>query len=403
MKITLVCHEIPYPPIHGGRIDMWRRIKALAAQGVELQIIAWWFGTSPTAAEITEMEKHAQKVNLIEIERTRSARIGQIGDLFKYPREVTTRIIKGQKLASLKADVQAFTPDLIFLDGIHGGVIADTLHQELNIPIVTRSHNIEYLYYKRMLKAAVGFKQKLKRNLSVINLERYEKYLLGKSAIFYDISIDDLKFWQSQGFTNGRLLSPLIDLSNSNQIRSPDDQTTTSNQTYDLVFLGNLSLANNIAGIIWFISEVLPIIHQKLPEVTVLIAGLNPADEVRQICENSPGVSLKGNPVSASDIYQSGKVLINPILTGSGVKIKSIEMLGLEKPIVSSIEGVSGLSAEVKKYFKIAKDAQSFGLLSIEALSSQHRQVIDRQLLESLFGSKAIETLVSDLKSLLKS
>ena len=66
-------------------------------------------------------------------------------------------------VATLKANVETFAPDLIFLDGIHGGVTADTLHQCLNVPLVTRSHNIEHLYYQRILKSAVGFKQKLKR------------------------------------------------------------------------------------------------------------------------------------------------------------------------------------------------------------------------------------------------
>ncbi len=403
MKITLVCHEIPYPPIHGGRIDMWRRIKAFAAQGVELQIIAWWFSTQPTTAEIAEIQKYAQKVNLIQIERTWLARMSRIGDLRRYPLEVTARIVKGQNLDTLQAEVATFAPDLIFLDGIHGGVIADTLHQCLNVPIVTRSHNIEHLYYQRILKSAVGFKQKLKRYLSVIHLERYEKYLLTKSAIFYDISTDDLKFWQSAGFNNGRLLSPLIEPIDDSKKQSLEHQPIEVSQTYDLVFLGNLSLENNVAGIIWFITEVLPIVRAQLPEVTVLIAGLNPVDDIHQICTGNRSVTLIANPASAAGIYRSGRVLINPILTGSGVKIKSIEMLGYQKPIVSTIEGVSGLPDAVKPYFKIADNARSFGLMAIEALSTKHHLTIDRQLLESLFGYQTIETVVSDLTSILNS
>jgi polysaccharide biosynthesis protein PslH len=402
MKITLICHEIPYPPIHGGRIDMWRRIKAFAAQGVELQIIAWWFSTHPTPEEIAEIHQYAQTVHLIQIERTWLARMVRIGDLWLYPLEVTARILKGQNLDNLMAEVQTFNPDLIFLDGIHGGVIAANLSECLHVPIVTRSHNIEHLYYRRILQSAVGFKQKLKRYLSVIHLEQYEKNLLRKSSIFYDISTDDLKFWQSQGFTNGRCLPPLIEPIDDDRAKPLADNITETKQVYDLVFLGNLSLENNVAGVVWFIAEVLPIIRQQLPEITVLIAGLNPVNEIRQICEDNEGVCLKANPASATDIYQSGRVLINPILVGSGVKIKSIEMLGLEKPIVSTIEGISGLPETVKKYFKIANDAQSFGLLAIEALSSDRHLVIDRQLLESLFGSQAIETVVSDLKSILK-
>ena len=289
------------------------------------------------------------------------------------------------------------------MDGIHGGVIADTLHQCLHVPIVTRSHNIEHLYYQRILRSAVGFKQKLKRYLSTIHLERYEKYLLTKSAIFYDISTDDLKFWQNAGFNNGRLLSPLIEPIDDSKKQSLEHQPIEVSQTYDLVFLGNLSLENNVAGIIWFITEVLPIVQAQLPEIRVLIAGLNPVDDIHQICAGNRGVTLIANPASAAAIYRSGRVLINPILTGSGVKIKSIEMLGYQKPIVSTLEGVSGLPDAVKPYFNIANDAKSFGLLAISALSTEDHLAIDRQLLESLFGYQTIETVVSDLTSILTS
>jgi polysaccharide biosynthesis protein PslH len=401
MKITLVCHEIPYPPIHGGRIDMWRRIKAFAAQGVELQAIFWWFGTEPTAEELAEIQKYVQKVHPIKIERTWISRMRRILDLWLYPLEVTSRIIRGQNLNTLMAEVQTFSPDVIFLDGIHGGVIASTLSQRLNVPMVTRSHNIEHLYYHRMLESAVGLKNKFKRHLSVIHLEKYEKYLLKNSAIFYDISADDLKFWQNQGFTNGHFLPPLMDLENQNRKEALDDNSNEINKVYDIVFLGNLSLENNIAGVVWFVTEVLPIVQRELPGVTMLVAGLNPVNKVRQICEKNEGIFLIANPASASAIYKSGRVLINPILTGSGVKIKSVEMLSFEKPIVSTSEGISGLPEAVKKYFRIADDAQLFGLEVIKALLNKNNLLIDYQLLESLFGQKVIENVISDIKRLL--
>ncbi|MBW4564847.1 MAG: glycosyltransferase [Mojavia pulchra JT2-VF2] len=379
---------------------MWRRIKALSAQGVELQIIAWWFNNSPTPEEITEIHKYAQKVHLIQIKRTWNFQVKRVVDLLRYPLEVTSRIPKRNELKKLLLEVQKFNPDVIFLDGIHGGALANNLSELLHIPLVTRSHNIEHLYYRRMLSSATGLKNKLKRYLSVIHLEKYEKKLLKKSALFYDISADDLKFWQSQGFTNGRLLPPLMEFQD-NQEENRVNQKNESKQSYDIVFLGNLSLENNVAGVVWFLTEVLPSIRIQMPQVTVLIAGLNPVSKIIQICEVSEGVFLSVNPPSANSIYKSGRVLINPILTGSGVKIKSIEMLKFGKPIVSTLEGVSGLPEAVKKYFSIAKDSQSFSLEVIKALSTSNNILTKHELLESIFGYKVIGKVVSEIKSIL--
>lgn len=396
MKITLICQEIPYPAVHGSRIDIWRRIKAFADRGVELQAIFWWFGTEPTGEEIAEIHKYVSKVHLIKIEQTLISRMRRITDLLFYPLETSSRLIKGEKLDNLIDQVRQFSPDVLFLDGLHGGATATILSNQLNVPIVTRSHNIEHIYAKRMLNAAIGIKDKFRRYLAILHLEQHEKQLLKNSALFYDVSADDLKFWQNLNFTNGRLLSPIVEFPPQPQ---EIDRSREILKSYDLVFLGNLNTENNVAGVIWFLTEVLPIIHDRLPEVTVLIAGLNPVNRIIQICEKTERVSLSINPRSASDIYQSGRVLINPILTGSGVKIKSIEMLTFAKPIVSTSEGVSGLPPTVKEFFKIANTPATFADAAIEFLSTKSVfPTIDRQLLESYFGSEIINHVITDLE-----
>jgi polysaccharide biosynthesis protein PslH len=401
MKITLVCQEIPYPAMHGSRIDMWRRIKALAERGIKLQLICWWFGTKPTAEEIAEIHKYISALHPIEIEQTSISRLRRMTDLLTYPLGTSSRRIKGQKLAELIDEVREFSPDLIFLDGIHGGAIATSLSRTLKVPIVTRSHNIEHMYAKKMLDAAIGFKDKFRRYLSIVHVERYEKELLTNSALFYDISADDLKFWQELGFTNGRLLPPTIEFAAQSVVES--NLSPELLKSYDLVFLGNLNTENNVAGVIWFLTEVLPLIHDRLPETTVLIAGFKPVDRIVQICEKTERVFLSLNPASASDTYRSGRVLINPILTGSGVKIKSIEMLQFGKPIVSTTEGVSGLPATVKQYFKIADDPVTFANAAIEFLVTDCTvPTIDRQLLESYFGTEIIDNVITELEAIVR-
>jgi polysaccharide biosynthesis protein PslH len=257
------------------------------------------------------------------------------------------------------------------------------------------------LYVRDLLDSAIGLKNKLKRYLSVFHVEKYEKKLLSSSAIFYDISADDLKFWKSLNYTNGRLLPPIIEF--SEHFSAPNFEDSLDRlKSYDIVFLGNLNAENNVEAVIWFLTEVLPLIHQQLPNITVLIAGFNPVSRIPPLCEKIPGVSLCINPPSASDIYRSGRVLINPILTGSGVKIKSVDMLTFGKPIISTTEGVSGLPDIVKQYFKIADSQLAFAEATIEFLSKNvDVPIIDRQLLESYFGPKIIENVIADLESLI--
>lgn len=422
MKITLIAHILPYPPFDGGRIDIWRRLQAFANYGVKLQLISWvhhpW-----QDEELKEIQKYTQAIHLILFKQKPRFLVQRIIDLWSYPLEVTSRIVRGKELSNLLTQVKVFNPDLIFLDGIHGGEIATFLSHNLNVPMVTRSHNIEHIYQKRLLESAIGWR-KFKKQLSLTNLESYEKNLLKNSILFYDISVDDLKYWQEvQGLTNGRYLPPLMEFSENNTGESVNNNID-SDCIYDVVFVGSLNSDNNVAGLIWFLTKVLPAIHSKLrglqtaklgfaagssPSVKILIAGLNPVPKIKQLCNETEGVELKINPASAAAVYSSGRVLINPVSAGSGVSIKSIEMLAAGRPIVSRSQGLSGLPEAIKQYFKVADEAESFAEEIINCLFAPSELDIERsergpspELLDSFFGFQVIKNVLLELETILE-
>lgn len=389
MKITIICHDIPYPAIHGGRVDMWRRIKAFSQLGIELQIVSWVKQT-PEVEDIAQINEYVQHLCLIQYQQSIFSTLRQIVDLLKYPLEVTSRIVRGSKLKSLVSEVSSFQPDVIWLDGIQGGEIALKLSEKLNIPLIYRSHNIEYLYSQRLFAFATGL-TKIRSFFSNLHMKKYEINIHNKCVLFYDISTEDLKFWQSLGYTNGRYLAPVAEFNNNfNQdVISPE---------YDIVFLGNLYSNNNVAGITWFLTEVVPIVIAELPKTKILIAGANPVEKIKKLCIQT-GVCLKINPTSSTDVYNSGRIFINPALTGSGVSIKSVEMLAFNKPIVSTAQGVFGLPSAVKKYFNIALDTKSFATEIVRLLTKQQKMDTDLKLLQSLFGIQSIENLVEEITS----
>jgi polysaccharide biosynthesis protein PslH len=392
MKITLVCFDIPYPAIHGGRVDVWRRLKAFSQLGVELQLVCW-VNSTPSSEDIFQIKQYVADVYLIYYETSLFSKLNQIHNLLKFPLEVISRRLNDCKFKSLREQVSTFNPDIIWLDGIHGGEIALKLGETLNKPILYRSHNIEYLYYQRLFSSATGL-SKIRRFLSKNHMERYEKNILRRSTLFYDISPDDLKFWKSQGFNNSRYLPPLAEFYESDILHEENH-----NIEYDIVFLGNLYSNNNVAGITWFITEVVPKVRLKLPNAKILIAGAKPVEKIKKLCQQQEYLYLHMNPVSATKIYRSGRIFVNPVLTGSGVSIKSVEMLVFGKPIVSTSQGIAGLPEVLTQYFHIANDSQSFADQIIQTLCHSQNMNTDFVLLKSLFGTQMIEKVITDIKS----
>ncbi|MEO0933355.1 MAG: glycosyltransferase, partial [Cyanobacteria bacterium J06641_2] len=354
---------------------------------------------APLREDVAEIKKYVDSAYFIQFKHDLCSTGHRLLNLVRYPLEVTSRVVVGKRLNHLISKVRAFKPHVIWLDGIHGGNVASKLSQHFDIPIVTRCHNIEHLYYQRLFNSATGA-SKFKRYLSVSHLETYEKSLLKNSLLFYDISAEYLKFWKSHGFRNGRYLPPLMEVYPSHNQDKYSQNIDTSHQ-YDVVFLGNLYSNNNVAGIIWFLTQVLPEIRIQIPDIKVLIAGAKPTHKIRQLCDETDGVDLSINPPSSKEIYNSGRVLINPVLTGSGVSIKSLEMLMTGKPIVSTPQGIAGLPISVRQYFKIALDSQSFAAEIVNLISNSYQTQISTKLLESLFGTQVIHEVVSDIKSLI--
>lgn len=398
MKITLITMETPYPPLHGGRVDIWRRIKALSAQGVKIQLISW-AKTLPSQADKEVIQQYVADFQPLTYEQGPLAFLQRLLHLLRYPLQVSSRIPAQSTLTRLLAKAKLFSPDFVLLDQVDGCVVAQTLSRQLEVPLIFRSHNIEHQYHRKLLAESRGL-QKIKGYLALHQVEACELSVLHHSYRFYDISKDDLKYWSARGFENGRYLPCLIDLHEEQQRYA----TVSGEPTYTAAFLGNLCTANNIAGVFWFLEEVLPILETHLPEVQILIAGSKPTTAVIEKCRQYPQVTLRANPDSVFEIYRTAQVLINPVYSGSGTSTKSIDMLATGKPIVTRSKGLFGIPEEVWHLFVIAENPPAFATAISQAAQASQKDPLrlrNLQLLEELFGFSCIKTMVHDLEAAL--
>lgn len=398
MKLTIIAMEIPYPPIHGGRVDIWRRIEAFKKLGVETQLVCWK-AEEPKAEDLAKLQNSVSNLQLLNFTgKTVSSFLRRGVDLLHNPLGITSRRLNEGKFGQLSEEVQRFQPDLLLIDGIHAAALAQRLSAKLNLPYVVRSHNIEHQHRDALFRAATG-KQKLPAFLTVRNLKALEFATFQNALAFFDISVDDLSFWKEEGFDNGYFLPPLA------QSESDRSESRVDSATFDIVFLGNLYTDNNVEGIRWFLSDVAPLIKAQKPDLSILIAGSKPRQSIKELCHRLECVELRINPESAAEIYNSGRVLVNPIAVGGGVSIKSIDMLATYKPIVSLDKGIYGLPDSVKSLFYLASDAQSFADRVLDCFTEKVEETAKaerRQLIDEAFGLPRMELWVRQLEEILE-
>src|SRR5882724_13726755 len=52
LRVTVIHHEFPYPPIHGGKADVWSRLVGLRRLGVQIQLVCWHERSQPTTTDL---------------------------------------------------------------------------------------------------------------------------------------------------------------------------------------------------------------------------------------------------------------------------------------------------------------------------------------------------------------
>lgn len=106
----------------------------------------------------------------------------------------------------------------------------------------------------------------------------------------------------------------------------------------ELSFVGGYGHLPNKEGIDWFRSEVAPLLSDY--NIKLNIIGTRWPEEY--VSNTSVDIQLKGFVPELSDIAL-GTVMIVPILSGSGMRMKIIEAAAMSLPIVTTTVGVEGI------------------------------------------------------------
>lgn len=391
MKIAHILHEFPYPPNRGINCDMARRLEAFHALGHEVFAVSWasiGAGEMPSADMQARLRAVTGEQALLSIGSDLATKARRVANLSRYPSYVASRIPPRAEREALFARLATFGPDLIWLEGVHPAWLALELKKRLGRPLAYRSHNIEHVYLAEQARLAGSPREKLALRAGTLGLERLERRLHARADHVFDISSDDLRFWRDQGLANNSCLPTQPDPSILATIdsRKPRD--------IDLLYLGGLSSPNNIAGLRWFLQSAYPAIRASLPDVRLTIAGRGPsAAFAREIA--SAGATLIADPAEAAPLFARARVMINPILHGSGVNIKTIDMLATGQPVITTGKGARGLPPELVAELKIADAADAFAEATIAAIRATRTGAGGqdrRSLIDGVLGPAAVAT-----------
>jgi len=119
-----------------------------------------------------------------------------------------------------------------------------------------------------------------------------------------------------------------------------------ADQPPNLLFLGKLDFRPNAEALEWFARDVLPSLHQTMPQVRVFAVGASPPAWFVRVGQHDDRVAVTGYVDDERPYLDRCAALILPLRTGGGSRLKALIALASGVPIVSTRVGMEGLEAE---------------------------------------------------------
>ena len=134
-----------------------------------------------------------------------------------------------------------------------------------------------------------------------------------------------------------------------------------------VVFTGALYTAPNVDGARWLCREVLPRVREQVPEVELDLVGARPTGEVRAL-GYLPGVTLHADVPDITPFLAAARVAVVPLRIGSGSRLKALEAMAANRPVVGTSIGLEGLDLTDGREALVANDAEAFAAAVVRVL-----------------------------------
>lgn len=131
--------------------------------------------------------------------------------------------------------------------------------------------------------------------------------------------------------------------------------------TPTLLFCGAMDYNPNIDALRWYFSEIHDKVRSRVPDVQLRIVGKNPTSEIRALADQ-PGVQVTGSVPDVRPYYRQAWVQIVPVRIGGGTRLKIVESLAMETPVVSTTIGAQGLNLQDEYDVLFADQAEPFAI-----------------------------------------
>jgi polysaccharide biosynthesis protein PslH len=357
MRILQLCHKPPVPAVDGGCIAMKAASKAIVSAGAEIQVLAIETAKHPFEPAKDDLPFTEQtKIKTVFVD-TAVKPLDAFLNIFSSKSYNIDRFyhscFEEELIKTLKENVF----DVIQLESLFVAPYISAIRKySPHSKIILRAHNLEHVIWKRATSSG-AFPKNVYLKLLASRLEKYEKDTFQLVDGIIAISMEDkteIEKWARK--------TPVCVIPINIEIENAEKPLP------GLFFLGSFDWHPNLSGIQWFIDKAWPQVLKAAPGAKLSIAGRKMSRFLDSRAVRN--IDFIGEVDDAKGFMQKHGIMVVPLFSGSGVRVKILEAMALGKTVISTAIGAEGIGCEAGKEILIADTESEFAETIAKCLSN---------------------------------
>jgi polysaccharide biosynthesis protein PslH len=388
MKILQICCKAPYPADDGGSIGIYNMINGFLTCGINTHVLT--MNTSKhfkPDENVPEAFKKSTQYQSVFINNDITI-LKAIKNLFSTWPFQASRFMDINFEKAIVSILEKNTFDIIQLEGLYVAPYITAIKKHSKAQIALRTFNVEHIIWDRKIEVEKNSLKKIYFKLQNARLKKFESHWSKQANVAVHMTQDDDKTFEKLKMNPKYHLVVPIGMDLDTYVL----KTTIQKEKYSVFHLGMMDWMPNIESVLWFVEYIWDHVLNLLPEAKFYIAGRRMSDKIKNI--DKKNVIIIGEVENHLDFIQSKQVMVVPLLSGSGMRVKILEGLCMGANIVSTSIGAEGIQIENNKNIRIENEPKAFAAAIVEILKnealSESLSFHSRQLIADKYSIKAV-------------
>ncbi len=352
MRILWLKTELLHPVDKGGKIRSYHLLKQLKTNH-QITYLTLDDGAAPPDAVASASEYCDELIRIPHATREKFS-AGFYAELAANMASSLPYAIRKYKSMQMTRAIEEVENrfDVVICDFLAPAV---NLPAKLQTPVVLFQHNVEAEIWRRHYEVQSNAVKKRYLYWQWRKMQKFERVACRRMDRVVAVSEAD-----SQMMERDYDLEKVYDIPTGVDVDFFRPGTAASARPNSLVFTGSMDWLPNEDAINYFTQQILPLIKNAVPDVSITVVGRNPSRSLQELGKREPSITVTGRVDDVRPYMEKAAAYVVPLRIGGGTRLKIYEALAMEKPTISTTVGAEGLDIKNGEHILLADTPSDF-------------------------------------------